>query len=205
LFYYYLLDASTATREFIVYYANMSIAESAIIPDDFTSIAMYVMTRGLILWIGGALIVNIIAQSLSGRSSILRMLTIGGYCTMPIILLTVIACVPLSILEPYDATLYYYMGNNTTAIYFGAGASPLYLLSRGFLLTASVVPVFWWYYGIKAAQEFKPRRPSLAKEGEHGEFAIPPNFARNRAIATAVIAFLIYFVLASEFSPYAMI
>jgi len=205
LFYYYLLNAATANREFIVYFENMSVFETATIPDDFSSLATYVLIRGTILWIGGALIVNIIAQTLGGRSSILKMLVIAGYCTLPIIILTVIACVPMSLLEPYDATLYYFMGNNTTSIAFGAGYSPYYLIGRAILLTSGIIPVFYWYFGVRESQEFLPRRPTSVKDGPDGEFIIPENFARNRAILTIAIAFAIYVALASEFSPYAMI
>jgi len=205
MFYYFSFNAAAVNREFILYYENMTVAETSMIPGDFTSLATYIVTRWFILWIGGALIVNLVAQFIGGRSSILRMLVIVGYCTLPIIVLTVIACVPIMMLEPYDVTLYYFMGNNTSTIYFGAGGSPYYMVGRALILMSSVVPVFYLYFGIRESMEFVPRRLSQVKEDDSGKIKIPKNFSRDRTIITTAIAFAVYFLLASEFSPYAMI
>lgn len=217
LLYYFMVNSAAVSREIIVYYPNLSVAERTSIPNDFSSIGAYTFTRGFLLWVGGALVVNLIAQSLGGRSTITRMLVVAGYCTLPIIVLTVMALVPSSLIERYDATLYFYQSNNTTAFYFGAGSSPYYLVGRALVIAASVAPVFWWYYGVRAAQEFAPRtftfpdstvdvRAKNVKTGVAGpQTAQDRKYARNRALVTTAISFVAYLVVASEFSPIALI
>jgi len=205
ILYYFMLNAAAVSREIVIYDANLSVVERTPIPNDFSSVGTYTFTRGFLLWVGGALLVNLIAQSLGGKSTITKMLVVAGYCTLPIMVLTVVALLPTSLVENYSATLYYYQSNNSTAFYYGAASSPYYLAGRVLMLASSVVPVFWWYFGVKEAQQFAPKEDLTANGGKVNSKASERNYARNRALATTIIGFAAYLLLASEFSPYALI